>query len=83
MYEVWERFSVAQLKTSRSSRRSISTLLCGFLSQRENYGFSAVDVLDTYQHTYEYARSILGSNKLLFSARLQRRPDDEIWNLIC
>lgn len=45
-----------------------------------NHGYSAADILDTYQHTYEYARSILGSNQSLFSARLERLLDAEIWN---
>jgi GNAT superfamily N-acetyltransferase len=46
-----------------------------------NYDVSAFEVLDAYQHTLEYAQAILGSNEGLFSARLQKLLEDDIWNL--
>ena len=46
----------------------------------ENHGVSAFEVLDTHQHTCEYAEAILGSNETPFSERLQKLLEDEIWN---
>ncbi|HBB89257.1 MAG TPA: hypothetical protein DC047_16760 [Blastocatellia bacterium] len=46
-----------------------------------NHNVSAFEVLDAYQHTLDYAEAILGSNEGLFSARLQKLLEDEIWNL--
>lgn len=46
----------------------------------ENHGVSAFEVLDTHQHTCEYAEAILGSNETPFSARLQKLLGAEIWN---
>lgn len=45
-----------------------------------NHGTSAVEVLDAYQHTLEYARAILDRNRAPFSSRLQKLLGDEIWN---
>jgi hypothetical protein len=44
-----------------------------------NHGFNAFQILDTYEHTYEYTRSILGS-KQPFSERLLKLLEYEIWN---
>lgn len=46
----------------------------------QNHNMSAFDILDAYQHTFDYADAVLGSNGSLFSERLQNLLEDEIWN---
>lgn len=46
----------------------------------ENHQMSAREVLDAYQHTFEYADVILDRNERPFSPRLYKLLDDDIWN---
>jgi len=46
----------------------------------ENHGVTAFEVLDAYQHTFDYAETVLDSDERPFSTRLYKLLANEIWN---
>ena len=47
----------------------------------QNHNVTAREILDTYQHTFDYADAVLDSNETPFSRRIHNLLNNEIGNL--
>ncbi len=80
MYEVCGKIFCGTIEDEKDRIAGRFRVYYADFESGENHGVSAFEVLDTHQHTCEYAEAILGSNQTPFSARLQKLLGDEIWN---
>lgn len=80
MYEVCGKILCGTIEADKDRIAGRFRVYYADFESAENHGVSAFEVLDTHQHTCEYAEAILGSNEAPFSARLQKLLGDEIWN---
>ncbi len=79
MYEVSGKILCGSMKGEKDRVAGRFRAYYADFESAENHGVSAFEVLDTYQHTCEYADAILGSSPGTFSPRLYKLLDDEIW----
>ena len=80
MYEVCGKILCGSIEDEKDRIAGRFRVYYADFESADNHGVSAFEVLDTHQHTCEYAEAILGSNEAPFSARLQKLLADEIWN---
>jgi hypothetical protein len=80
MYEVCGRILCGTIEAEKDRIAGRFRVYYADFESAENHGVSPFEVLDTHQHTCEYAEAILDSNEAPFSERLQKLLGDEIWN---
>jgi len=63
MYEVCGKILCGTIESDKERIASRFRVYYADFESAENHGVSAFEVLDTHQHTCEYAEAILGSNE--------------------
>jgi hypothetical protein len=79
MHEVSGKILCGTLEDEKDRTAGRFRLYYADFESARNHGYNAFQILDTYQHTYEFARSILCSNQP-FSERLLKLLEYDIWN---
>ena len=75
-----EKFCVAKITVKKITLQDDSEFYYADFELGQNHNVRAREILDTYQHTFDYADAVLDSDETSFSRRLHNLLGNDIEN---